>query len=115
LTGRAARSIQSLNLTDRNYSIAIDVLKEKFDCHRQVCMRHWDFINDYLKMITETPEAVDELFETVKMNLKALEKLGELVTSNVVLIKLFTSKPASSTICDQQRILPDKKCPHICT
>jgi hypothetical protein len=41
LTGQAARSIQSLDVTAFNYSIAMDVLKDKFDCHRQICMRHW--------------------------------------------------------------------------
>jgi Fe-S-cluster formation regulator IscX/YfhJ len=38
LTGKTARSIQSLDMTELNYSITIDVLKEKFDCHRQICM-----------------------------------------------------------------------------
>lgn len=72
LTGNAARSIQPLHITDLNYSIAIDVLKEKFDCHRQVCMRHWDLIFDYPKITKETPE--------VKVNLQAFEKLSEPVT-----------------------------------
>ena len=50
LTGWAARSIQSLAITESNYAIAIDVLKEKFDCHRQICMHHWDLIFDYPKI-----------------------------------------------------------------
>lgn len=49
-------------------------------------------IFDYPKITKETPEAVDDFLETVKVNLQALEKLGEPITSNVVLIKLFTSK-----------------------
>ena len=86
LTGWAARSIQSLAITESNYAIAINVLKEKFDCHRPICMRHWDLIFDYPKITKETPEAIDDFLETVKVNLQALEKLGEPVTSNIVLI-----------------------------
>jgi hypothetical protein len=111
LTGRAARSIQTLEMTNINYSIALDVLKDKFDCHRQVCMRHWQLIDEYPRITKETPEAIDDFLETVKVNLKALEKLGEPVTSNVVLITLFTSKLPSATIRKWQRTLPDKKMP----
>jgi hypothetical protein len=42
VTGKVARSIQSLDVTESNYFIATNVLKENFDCHRQVCMHHWD-------------------------------------------------------------------------
>jgi hypothetical protein len=64
------------------------VLKDKFDCHRP----------DYPKITKDTLGAVDNFLETVKVNLRALEKLDELVTSNIVLIKLFTSKVPSVTI-----------------
>ena len=87
----------------------MDVLKEKFDCNLQICMRHWDLIFDYPKITKETPEAIDDLIETVKVNLQALEKLGDPVTSNAVLLKLFTSKLPSAIIRKWQRRLPDKK------
>ena len=111
LTGRAARSIQSLDITEINYSIAIDVLKEKFDCHRQICMRHWDLICDYPQITTETLEALEDFLETIKVNLRVLEKLGEPVTSNVILVKILTSKLPSSTIREWQRTLPNKRMP----
>jgi hypothetical protein len=111
VTGRAARSIESLDITESNYSIAINVLRDKFDCHRQVCMRHWLLIRDYPKISKETPDAIDDFLETVKLNLKALEKLGEPVTSNVILIDLFTSKLSSSTIRKWHHTLPDKRMP----
>ncbi|XP_050494523.1 uncharacterized protein LOC126875676 [Bombus huntii] len=74
-------------------------------------MRHWDLIFDYPKITKETPEAIDDFLETVKVNLQALEKLGEPVTSNVALIKLFTSKLPSAIIRKWQRTLPDRKMP----
>jgi hypothetical protein len=111
LTGKAARSIQSLDTTAINYQIAIDILKDKFDCHRQVCTRHWDLIFDYPKITKETSEAIEDFLETVKVNLKALEKLGEPINSNVGLIKLFTSKLPPAIIRKWQLTLPDKKMP----
>jgi hypothetical protein len=111
LTGKAARTIQSLDITELNYPIALDTLENKFNCHRQVCMRHWDLLLDYPEITVETPEALDDFIETVKINLQALEKLGEPVTSNVVLLRLFTRKLPSAIIHKWQRTLLDKKMP----
>jgi hypothetical protein len=111
LTGKAARSIQSLDTTELNYSIALDALKDKFDCHRQICMRHWDLLLDYPEITVETPKAIDDFIKTVKINLQALERLGEPITSNVVLLRLFTWKLPSAIIHKWQRTLPDKSMP----
>jgi hypothetical protein len=75
VTGKAARSIQSLEDTDANYSIAFNLLKEKFDYHRRICMRHWDLLQNYPKTAKEISEAVEDLPETFKVNLKTLDKL----------------------------------------
>ena len=112
LTIRAARSIQSLDITEINCSIAIGILKEKFDCHLQVCMRHWHLICDYPQITTETPEAVEDFLETIKVNLRALEILGEPATWNVVFIKMLPSTLPSSTIREWQHTLPNKRMPY---
>lgn len=57
-----------------------------------------DGIRDCPKITKETPDAIDDFLDTVNVNLRALEKLGEPVTSNAVLINLFTSKLPSPTI-----------------
>jgi hypothetical protein len=67
---------------------------------------------DYPKITKETPEAIDDFLETVEINLKALDKLGEPITSNVVLIKLFTSKPS---FANGNAHYWTKKCRHIHT
>jgi rubredoxin len=74
-------------------------------------MRHWHLIRDYPRITKETPDAIDDFLETAKVNLRALEKLGEPVTSNVILTDLFTSKSPSSTISKWHRTLADKKMP----
>jgi hypothetical protein len=111
VTGKAARSIQSLDIIESNYAIAISMLREKFDCHRRVCLRHWHLIRDYPKIAKETPDAIEDFLETVQINLKALEKLGEPVTSNVVLVDLLATKLPSSTIRKWYHTLPDKRMP----
>ena len=72
-------------------------------------MRHWDLIFDYPKITKETPETIDDLIETVNVNLQALEKLGDPVTSNAVLLKLFTLKLPSAIIRKWQRTLPKRQ------
>ena len=108
VTGRAARSIQSLEITEANHSIALDVLKEKFDCHRRICMRHLQLMREYAEITKGIQDAVEDLLETVKANLTTLEKLGESITSNAIIIELFSSKLPSSIIRKWQRTLPNK-------
>jgi hypothetical protein len=111
VTGKAAQCIQNLEVTESNYPIALNMLKEKFYCHRQVCMRHWQVIRNYPKITNESPEALEDLLLTVKLHLKMLENLGEPVASNVVLLDLLSSKLPSSLIRKWQRTLPDKTMP----
>ncbi|XP_033363042.1 uncharacterized protein LOC117241175 [Bombus vosnesenskii] len=111
ITGRAAQSIQSLELTEANYSIALDTLKDKFNCPLQICMRHWNLMRNYPEIKKETPEALEDLLETISVNLKALEHLKEPVTSNIAKIELIASKLPSSSLRKWQRTLPRQKVP----
>ncbi|XP_050599186.1 uncharacterized protein LOC126926913 [Bombus affinis] len=111
ITGRAARSIQSLEPTDANYPIALNTLKEKFNCPLRICMRHWELMRSYPEIEKETPEAIEDLMETISVNLKALERLGQSVTSDVVLIELIASKLPSSSMRKWQRTLPNQEVP----
>ena len=111
ITGRAVRSIQSLEVTDANYPIALNTLKEKFNCPLRICMRHWELMRSYPEIKKETPEAIEDLLETISVNLKALERLGQSVTSDVVLIELIASKLPSSSMRKWQRTLPNQEVP----
>lgn len=77
--------------------------------HRRICMRHWELLRNYPKITEETSEALEDLLETVKVSLEALEKLGEPITSNIALIELPSSKLPSSIIRKWQRTLPSKR------
>ncbi|XP_068987481.1 uncharacterized protein [Bombus flavifrons] len=111
ITGRAARSIQSLELTEANYPIALNTLKEKFNCALRICMRHWELLRSYPEIKRETPETIEDLLDTVSVNLKALEKLGQPVTSDIVIIELLASKLPSSSMRKWQRTLPNQDVP----
>ncbi|XP_033310782.1 uncharacterized protein LOC117211224 [Bombus bifarius] len=111
ITGRAAQSIQSLELTEANYPIALDTLKDKFNCPLQICMRHWNLMRNYPEIKKETPEALEDLLEIIGVNLKALEHLKEPVTSNIAIIELIESKLPSSSLRKWQRTLPRQQVP----
>ncbi|XP_033311148.1 uncharacterized protein LOC117211419, partial [Bombus bifarius] len=111
ITGRAAQSIQSLELTEANYSIALDTLKDKFNCPLHICMRHWNLMRNYPEIKKETPEALEDLLETLSVNLKALEHLKQPVTSNMAMIELIASKLPSSSLRKWQRTLPRQQVP----
>uniref|UniRef100_UPI001438EC36 uncharacterized protein LOC117162231 n=1 Tax=Bombus vancouverensis nearcticus TaxID=2705178 RepID=UPI001438EC36 len=111
ITGRAAQSIQSLELTEANYPIALDTLKDKFNCPLQICMRHWNLMRNYPEIKKETPEALEDFLETISVNLKALEHLKGPVTSNIAIIELIASKLPSSSLRKWQRTLPRQQVP----
>ncbi|XP_033348712.1 uncharacterized protein LOC117232989 [Bombus vosnesenskii] len=111
ITGRAAQSIQSLELTEANYPIALDTLKDKFNCPLQICMHHWNLMRNYPEIKKETPEALEDLLKTISVNLKALENLKQPVTSNIAIIELLASKLPSSSLRKWQRTLPRQQVP----
>nr|XP_033199432.1 uncharacterized protein LOC117161804 [Bombus vancouverensis nearcticus] len=111
ISGRAAQSIQTLELTEANYSIALDTLKDKFNCPLQICMHHWNLMRNYPEIKKETPEALEDLLKTISVNLKALENLKQPVTSNIAIIELLASKLPSSSLRKWQRTLPRQQVP----
>ncbi|XP_076384451.1 uncharacterized protein LOC143263146 [Megalopta genalis] len=112
LTGKAAACIKSLITTDVNYPAAIEILKEKFDCPRKTLLRHCDAIREIPKLAKDTPEAIDDLLDTLNQHLRALNNLGEPVaTWNTLLISTILSKLNSDTILQWEHTLPDKQMP----
>lgn len=112
LTGKAAACIQSLSTTDANYSDAIDLLKAKFDCPRQIRLRHWDAIRELPKLPKDSPEALGNLIDTFNQHLRALKNLGESVNSwDTILISTLLSKVSSDTAWHWELTLKDKNMP----
>lgn len=111
LTGKAAKSIESLGSSENDYSNAIATLKEKFHYPGYICLRHWNEILKYPKLTKETPEAIGNLIDRVNMHLRMLKNLGQPITSDVVIIGVLLSKLSPKIIHQWELTLPDKNLP----
>ncbi|XP_068987418.1 uncharacterized protein [Bombus flavifrons] len=111
VTGRAARYVQSLKSTKVSYTDIIAALKERFDCPRQICLRHFSAMQQYPKLTKETPKTLANLIGTMKQHLRALKNLGNPVTSNTIIIGLFLSKLNPDTIQQWKLTIPNEKMP----
>ncbi|XP_076247782.1 uncharacterized protein LOC143187446 [Calliopsis andreniformis] len=110
LTGKAAACIQALSTTDANYSDAIELLREKFDCPRRIILGHCDALRDIPKLTKDTPEALGDLVDTVNQHLRALINLGENIASwNSLLLSIIISKINANTVWHWELTLKDKK------
>jgi hypothetical protein len=65
----------------------------------------------YPKIREETAEAIEDLLDTFNVNLETLAKIGEQITSNIVIIDPLSSKLLSSLVRKWQHTLPDKRMP----
>ncbi|XP_078051647.1 uncharacterized protein LOC144477784 [Augochlora pura] len=114
LTGTAAACIASLATTDANYTDAIDLLKQKFDCPRRVILKHCNAILDHPRLIKDTPEALGNLVDAINQNLRALKNLNEdIVAWNSIVISIILSKLSSDTVWQWELTLKDNQMPSL--
>ncbi|XP_076660966.1 uncharacterized protein LOC143364562 [Halictus rubicundus] len=112
LTGKAAACIECLSTTDANYSDAIELLKEKFDCKRRVLLKHCNAIRAIPKLSTDSPESLGNLVDTIRQNLRALKNLGINVASwDCILISIILWKINPDTAWHWELSLRDKQMP----
>ncbi|CAK9826050.1 hypothetical protein ANTRET_LOCUS3958 [Anthophora retusa] len=110
LTDKAAACIQSLSTTDANYTDAIELLKEKFDCTRRIILGHCDALQNIPKLSKDSPEALGNLVDTIRQHLRALKNLGESVSSwNSILVSIILSKVSSDIAWLWELTLTDRK------
>nr|XP_012153583.1 PREDICTED: uncharacterized protein LOC105664297 [Megachile rotundata] len=110
LTGKAAACIQALSTTDANYTSAIEILKEKFECTRRIVLGHCDALREIPKLAKDTAGALGDLVDSVNQHLRALENLGEKVSEwNSIVVSIILSKLNSETIWHWELTLKDKK------
>lgn len=112
LTGRAAASIQCLSTTDANYVDAIEILKEKFDCKRRILKRHCDAILEIPKLSRDSPEALGELVDTIRQNLRSLKNLRiDTASWDCMLVSIILSKLSADTAWHWELTLKNKDMP----
>ncbi|XP_060831399.1 uncharacterized protein LOC132915547 [Bombus pascuorum] len=111
VTGEAASYVQSLNSTKISYAGVIVALKNRYDCPREICLRHFFAMQNYPRLTSETPATLANLIGAMKLHLHALKNLGDSITSNTNIIGLFLSKLNPDTIQQWEFSIPNKRMP----
>lgn len=112
LSGKAARAIEALESTSKNYTEAWGILISKYDNTRKNILRHWSILQDTPKLQRDTPEGLDELVDTFKQHLRALKNLGDSIQENNSFIThLILSKISEHTMYQWETTLQDNKMP----
>ena len=90
LTGEARRSVSGIFLSNDNYSVVTDLLKERYSEIQTVINSHYvELIN--LKPVPNTAKGLRELYDTIEKHLGSLEALEQNVDQNIF-ISMTTSK-----------------------
>ncbi|XP_044585981.1 uncharacterized protein LOC123266019 [Cotesia glomerata] len=112
LTGKAARAIESLELINSNFDVAISILKEKYEHPRRMTRRHMTILREFPKLVKDSPTAINELVDVFHQHTRALENLGAPVEFwDIPLVDLILSKVNSTTAWQWELTLNDDKCP----
>ncbi|XP_050581758.1 uncharacterized protein LOC126918160 [Bombus affinis] len=92
LTGEAANCVNSLVFREENYSKALSLLKQRYDCPRRIVSCHGLAIINYPKLTKCSPVALRDLTNVVRQNIDALTSLGQSVNSNCLLLDIISAK-----------------------
>lgn len=112
VTGQAARAIESLDTNDRNYQVAMSILKDKYENTRRTLRRHWAILREYPRLSKDTPRAITNLVDTFYQHTRSLESLNAPVAHyDLPLIDLILSKVSHSTAWQWELTLSDDKLP----
>ncbi|XP_063990400.1 uncharacterized protein LOC135169381 [Diachasmimorpha longicaudata] len=98
VTGKAKRAVASMGGSERNYEEAWSLLKNKYDNPRKNILRHIVLLNSTPSLHRDTPEALEDLVDTIRQHLSALKNLGEPVdTWDSWIIHLISCKISAQT------------------
>ena len=93
IKGDAAKIISSLRITDANYPIAWQLLKDRYDNTRSIVHAHLQAIWSQSSMKVESGSGLRKLHETNNEHLRALEALGQPVNQwSAVLVFCIADK-----------------------
>lgn len=93
LKGDASQLLHSLELTDDNYDVAINLLKERYENKKMLIHNHMKNIVDLPPINKESYVALRKCIDIIQRNVRSLKTLGESVdTWDTILIFLIVSK-----------------------
>ena len=94
LQGDSLRTIAGLESTNRNYDVAIGILKERYGNKHLITQNHYNKLTD-LEPATENIYSLRSVFDTIETHLRSLDALGEDIDQQQF-VSLVTRKfPAS--------------------
>lgn len=98
LKGEALKVIDSLEINDQNYSVAIDLLTKRFENKKHAIRGHMKNIFELQSVNRESHSALRNFLDTFQKHYRCLLNLGEPIeSSKTVLIYLLLSKLDNST------------------
>ncbi|KAF2897664.1 hypothetical protein ILUMI_08511 [Ignelater luminosus] len=98
LKGKPLQVISSLEVTDGNYNIALDLLRERYENKRVIVNNHVKRIVEAPSLHKESANGLRRLLDEFLTNTRALKNLGEQTESwGSILIYLISSKLDSAT------------------
>uniref|UniRef100_A0A8D8YQY6 DUF1758 domain-containing protein n=1 Tax=Cacopsylla melanoneura TaxID=428564 RepID=A0A8D8YQY6_9HEMI len=104
LVGKAACLIEGLRITNENYKVAMDILKEEYGAPEVVRNKIYHEVKK-LKLYSDKPEHVEDFYRKLEVNFMLLENQGVDVNTNQFLASNLYSKLPDRT---QDRLVKDK-------
>ena len=96
LTGEARQSVSGIYLSNENYSVVVDLLKERYGDAQTVINTHYvELIN--LKPVPNTAKGLRSLYDHIEKHLRSLEALEQNVDQDIF-IAMITSKIPTEVI-----------------
>lgn len=93
LSGSALLVIKSLEFSSENYSVAWELLENRFNSNRLLVQNHVKALFSMTSLNKESSSLIRKLIDTVLKNLRSLKNLGEPTESwDTLIIYLITSK-----------------------
>ena len=90
LTGEARQAVSAILLSNENYSLVVELLKERYGDAQTVVNSHYvELIN--LKVAPNTAKGLRNLYDLIEKHLRSLEALEENIDQNIF-ISMITSK-----------------------
>lgn len=98
LTGNALMVIKSLEFSTENYSIAWELLENRYNNSRLLIQNHLKALFSISSLSKESPVQIRKLIDTVLKNIRALKTLGEPTESwDTLIIYLITTRLDQTT------------------
>ena len=98
LKGDAAKLLASVTITDANYSVAMKMLRDRYQNNRMILRAHVHAISTQKQLTNETAKDLRQLVETVEEHRLALENMGQPNDQqDIFLVYLVTEKLPADT------------------